>query len=124
MIWSERFLRSLDEAESWYLKTMPDDPYYLEVLERRIRSCEADIVPERARRHYEERKREAEEWYERRAAGLAARRAVTADPLDELALALEEGRLRREYLERLFFALKEVARLYAVRAYEAPEVEG
>ena len=121
VLWTERFLKNLNEAEAWYQKMMTDDPCYLEVLERRIRVCEADIKSERAWNHYQKLKGEIEEWYGREAK-VRRRKMRSTDPLDEYKFGLEMGRLRKEYLERLFFALKEVARIYALETAETPEV--
>jgi hypothetical protein len=100
---------------------MPGDPFYLEVLERRIKACEADIKSERAWNHYQKLKGEIEEWYGREVK-VRRRKMRSTDPLDEYKFGLEMGRLRKEYLERLFFALKEVARIYALETAETPEV--
>ena len=123
VLWTERFLRNLNECENWYQKTMPGDPFYLEVLERRIKACEADIKSEKAWNHYQKLKGEIEEWYGREA---KTRRKTmrSTDPLDEYKFGLEMGRLRKEYLERLFFALKEVARVFALETTETLEEGG
>ena len=119
VLWTERFLRNLNEAENWYQKSA-DSPDYLEALERRIKCCEADIKSEKAWEYYLSLKSEIDAWY----ASQISKRLSSADPLDELIHELRKERLKAEYLEKLFFALKEVARLFALETYETPEVSG
>jgi len=120
VLWTERFLKNLGECEAWYQRALPGDPRYLEVLERRIKACEADIKSERAWKYYDRLKAEIGAWYEREA--LLRRSGMrSADPLEEYEYGLEMDRLRGEYLERLFFALKEVARVFALETTETLE---
>jgi len=89
------------------------------VLEKRIRCCEADLKSERALDFYLRMKSEIDAWY----AAQISRRPDSTDPLDELMHSLRMERLKAEYLEKLFFALKEVAKLFALETYEMPEVK-
>jgi hypothetical protein len=122
VLWTERFLRNLNEVENHYLKMTPDDPFYLDMLEKGIKICESDIKSQRARKMYEQKKALCEEQLLIGLKLLEEQERCTTDPLDQWRLQIEKGKLKQKYLESLLMALKDVAREFAVETYETPEV--
>jgi len=118
VLWTERFLRHLNKVQDLYLDICPDDPYYLDLLERGIELCEQEIKSERARKAYEADKRACTERYEAELREVDRQMEAETDPLEKPLLARRREALRQRYLRSLLMALQRIARDFAM---EAPE---